>query len=301
MIRRFVLLALATVLATVLVPTAAPAQAAPPAGTMFTLTFEEGELFTIDPATAATTPIGLSSVESSTGIVWDPATSQLYAFDWVDEPTLSTIDPDTGASSPVAPMNIPRPTGIDLQPSTGTAFITYDTDGAFGDSTLATLDLATGEATDVGVVTVQDEETGDDVTIRIAGLAFHPTSGVLYGIGYDGHLYEIDPGTAAAELLFTDVDEDAFGLAFDCVDTLYATTLDAELLTIDLSTGVPTVVGSLGLDEDFSENLTVVCDQIEPTTTTTPTTEATPTTSAPVPAALTPAAHPVAAQPRFTG
>jgi hypothetical protein len=284
-------LAATALLALGLVSGTPTAGAVPPDGTMLTLAWETGELFTIDPSDASTTAVGTSSLISSTAIAWDATSQTMFGVDYDFEPaSLYTVDPDTAASSAIGSMDLDEPTGLDAQPGSGVLYMVYDNPDDAG-SILATVDPATAAVTDIAPTL--DGQEG----IRLSGIAFDPTDGALYGLSYDDGLYEIDPATGTLTLLFAEV-VNAYGLAFDCGGQLYAA--DDDLWTIDLGTGTATQVGLLDLGQDFTENLTVICAGAQPTTTTT-TAAPTSTTAAPAPVPVVTPARAVAATPRFTG
>jgi DNA-binding beta-propeller fold protein YncE len=284
--KSLVVIATLLIAVTGVVATPSPSSAAPPNGTVLTLTWEDAQLFAVDPTDAATTLIGAGAFTSMTGISWDEITGTLYAVDYDFSPaSLYTIDPDTGAGTLVGSMGLDEPTGLDVEPGTGTLFLVYDDDGG---SMLATVDPVTAAVTDIGPT------LDGDLAIRMSGIGFDPTDGTLYGFGYDDNLYEIDPTTGAMTLLHAEVFE-GYGVAFDCEGNLLASDseTDGQLVSIDTETGTVTPIGSMDLDGDFSENLTVVCGVVPPETTTTTTTAAPTTTTTAVAAAVV--------TPRFTG
>jgi hypothetical protein len=114
------------------------------------------------------------------------------------------------------------------------------------DDHLYRIDLATGVATDVGDTGFSD----------IEGLAFHPQTGVLYGVqsetkDSDGLLVTCSLSTGACtsvgELNQLAVDP---GLGFSCAGILYLSTEgdkeSGDLFTVNIATGQATLVGSLG-------------------------------------------------------
>ncbi len=268
-----------------------PAGAVPPEGTMLALGWNTGSLFTVDPTDGSTEVVGPSTVLSSTGLAWDPTTGTFFAMDYDGEPaSLFTVDGDTGATTTVGSLDLTDPTGLDVQPTTGTLFLAYDSDEG---SVLATIDKTTAAVTDLGPT------LDGDVEVRIGALAFDPTDGTLYGLSYGEDLYEVDPATGALTLLFSDLDDTsgASGLTFDCAGNLF--TAENDLTSIDLETGATTVIGSLGLEDEFVENRTAVCGSPEPQPEPEPAPEPEPE---PAPTPVPPGgAQPIVAAPRFTG
>lgn len=118
--------------------------------------------------------------------------------------------------------------------------VLYGAKGGNAASDLYTIDPVTAATTIIG-------PTG----IALTGLAFHPGTGVLYGAtselspgGTRRSLYTIDPTTGAATLIGSG---GAVGdIAFDSGGTLYGLSFTAgnKLVSIDLSTGAFTPIGS---------------------------------------------------------
>jgi hypothetical protein len=127
--------------------------------------------------------------------------------------------------------------------------ILYGADGAGGNpaTNLYILDPATG-----AIVT-----TVGPIGFAVTGLAFHPTTGVLYGTTGNaspvepGALITIDPTTGAGTLVGQLVpgNEAAADITFGSDGTLYGWLEPGtdDLVTIDLTTGAATVVGDSGL------------------------------------------------------
>ena len=104
-------------------------------------------------------------------------------------------------------------------------------DGLSGNARLATVNLATGQAT-----TVSGPGTGTDmITLEVA------EDGTMYGVGFnDRQLYRIDKATGVATAIGDTQISDTMDLAFDSSGTLWAT-VDNKLWTIDLTTGTSTL------------------------------------------------------------
>lgn len=106
------------------------------------------------------------------------------------------------------------------------------------------IDLSTGDATLIGNTGASD----------IEGLAFHPTTGVLFGVDDDtGALFTCDTSTGACSFV-GDLGISTFnpGLAFSCEGVLYLTTQDdpGSLYVVDPGTGAASLVGTFGSDID---------------------------------------------------
>jgi hypothetical protein len=128
--------------------------------------------------------------------------------------------------------------------------ILYGADGAGGNpaTNLYILDPATG-----AIVT-----TVGPIGFAVTGLAFHPTTGVLYGTtgraspASPGFLITIDTSTGSGTLvgdLDASSDETAADITFGTDGTLYGWLEPGtdSLVTIDITTGAATVVGNSGL------------------------------------------------------
>lgn len=162
--------------------------------------------------------------------------------------SLYTIDPANGTSTLVGPLMIGSDpigvTGLAFQPSTGILYgVTANStrNGATNPRSLVTIDPATGQATLVGQLAL--DNVGD--------IAF-ATDGTLYG--WEAHspysLVTIDPVTAAESQIGTSGLSDGTGDSLSFVGgTLYVsaeTDVDGSpLRTVDLGTGVATTVATL--------------------------------------------------------
>ena len=103
-----------------------------------------------------------------------------------------------------------------------------------GNGTLFLIDKATGQSTVIG-------ETGQILT----DVAITPKGEELYGVSLDS-VYRVDPVTAAATLVGVIGVAGVNALGFNSTGALYAATLNGELLTIDKTTGIGTIVGHFG-------------------------------------------------------
>jgi hypothetical protein len=131
--------------------------------------------------------------------------------------------------------------------SRAAAQILYAATGSNGiPGTLYTVNPATGAATVVGPTLIGSSPIG------LTGLAFHPTTRVLYGATVNSgpstnlhSLVTIDPATGAATLIGSMLDP-VGDIAFDAGGTLYgwqAGGTPKSLVKIDLATGLQTQIG----------------------------------------------------------
>lgn len=127
------------------------------------------------------------------------------------------------------------------------AAILYGADGAGGNpnTALYILDPTTG-----GIAS-----TVGPVGFAVTGMAFHPTTGVLYGttggmsLGTANSLITIDLATGAGTLVGPNGLGPVADIAFDAAGTLYGwAEHDDDLVSIDLTTGAASVLGDSGLD-----------------------------------------------------
>lgn len=162
-------------------------------GTLFGVS-DAGQLWTIDTLTgsasagpflsAAGAPLGTGLVR---GIAFD-AQNTLYASDGRND-RLITVDPVTGTVTPIG--DIPFAEAL-----------TFGADGelyASSENDLLRIDPETADVTTIGTFGMSSIETD----LRMPGLVFDPTSGVLLGAdgGFDNNLYEINTGTGQASLI----------------------------------------------------------------------------------------------------
>jgi hypothetical protein len=264
-------------------PAATPAGAAVVNGQMFTVEWEGG-LYSVDPATGATTFVADTGVGSVTGVVWDEATGTLLAVNYDGGCNLTRIDPTTGGATVVGMTGHDDCTAFDRDPSDGTLYAAFD---AGVGSNLMTIDPSTGASSVIDTV----HDGGTDV--RVASLAF--VGGTLYAFDYDGNVYSVSTANAEATLVKADIigGDDVMGANVDCAGTLYGSS-EQVLFTIDLTSGTSNEIGPMFEGDLFSENLTVACGIAPP-----PEPPVTPPTT---PTAPAPTAAPiVAGTPRFTG
>jgi uncharacterized repeat protein (TIGR01451 family) len=164
-----------------------------------------------------------------------------------------------------SPVTVAHAAVGDLYAVTGTGSSGFCTGAML--STLYTLDPATGAATSVAPITVEGSQVR-----HVTGLAFHPSTGVLYGVmnsqeaGVDcglSSLISIDPATGVATVIG---DRTLFGpipdIAFDPFGTLYGwSESNDDLIVIDITDGSFEVIESeintfqTGLASDSNGNL----------------------------------------------
>jgi hypothetical protein len=149
----------------------------------------------------------------------------LYNFDTVTGiSTLRTTVPGTE-----------RFFSMDVRPSDGTVFAVSlePTPGIF------TIDINAGAASLVGLTGIHD----------LAGVAFHPTSGQLFGLKNQGGLYSINQLTGAATFIGNTTFEGGYvdrGLVFSPSGRLFGFTHSGALYQIDTATGSVAPVGGSG-------------------------------------------------------
>lgn len=198
-------------------------------------------LYTINPATGASTlvgPIGFSGVNS---IDFNPNTGVLYGIaneSFLANSVLITINTQTGAGTLVAPL-LPDFQSPDMSfNSSGTL---YTWSEPFNDD-LNTVNLTTGATTEVGPSGISTARLGLNIN----------SVDVIYVENFDGSIYTVDPSTGLATFAIGIGSSISFDsvLAFDASDTLYTVDRDSGnsfLYTIDLALGSTTLIGPTGL------------------------------------------------------
>lgn len=146
-------------------------------------------------------------------------------------------------------------------PSAAWASIGYIATGSNSvDGKLYTVDTDTAQTQEVGDLLVGADPIG------ITGLAFHPVTGVLYGVTTNASAHQhrrtlvtIDPATAAATLIGSySVSGSAIGDITFVGGTLYGQkggdstpgSTEDRLYTLNLATGAATLVGPIGSNPD---------------------------------------------------
>ena len=228
---------------------AASAQAPPPVLYAAAGGATPSQLYTVDPQTGTTTAVGPIGF-AVTALAVDPTTGILYGSTTFRDPsepdTLITIDRATGAGTVVGPIG-PTVAEMDFN-SAGELFgWSEDTDD------LVSINKATGAATVVGesgIGTFGDEIVGGHV------------GDVLYVLpdGDNGNYYTVNNATGEPTLVGTLSNgpppggTSISGASFACdrrtffaVDNRQAGGGPADLITVDLATGVISTVGNTGV------------------------------------------------------
>ncbi len=120
-----------------------------------------GTLYTINMATGAPTVVGpVTGVTVLIDIAVHPTTGVLYGID-TNTDSLYTIDKATGTPTLVGLLNFPAnfAQGMDFDDNSGVLYWAAYQGAAVGPASLRTIDLATGNSTDLGTI-------GDGTTIR---------------------------------------------------------------------------------------------------------------------------------------
>jgi len=181
--------------------------------------------------------LGFSSVPVSAGVIYGLSSST--------PGTVYTIDAATGAATPVVSL-----TGNDDTSMVGLEFLNgtlYATDVFTPSSyTFGTIDLGTGAFTPI------NDQGG---SFNWWSLAADPTAGLFYAVDFDAgnNLVSVTPGGVITGIGFTGVD--IGGLAFDSLNGILYGVGNGDLYTIDVATGLATLVGSTGATFGFRVGL----------------------------------------------
>jgi hypothetical protein len=208
-----------------------------------------GTLYTVDPGTGASTPVGPIGY-AVTGLAWDPGTSTLFGSTANNDATapgsLITINTATGAGTVVGSYVLSSETMADLTFSGGVLYGWAEPNS----DDLYTINTSTGAATVVG---------NSGLSTFGAGLGASP-GGVLYftGNGNEGELRTVDSTTSLTTIVAFlsgssgNEGEAIKALAFNSAGTLYGVEgpsggggSAARLITINTSNGAMTTVGAL--------------------------------------------------------
>ncbi len=211
------------------------------------LFFEPYELYSVDPTTGASTLVGgLGINEGIAGLGYDPKKDILYGTTTASN-NLYSINYSTGKANLIGSLGVTQMHGLAYDVSTTTLYGSYGYSSGDG---LYEINVSTGSATLIG-------HTGffnSDHRNTVCGLAVNPETHILYGVVSGpaedwGALVEIDKSTAEGTLI-AEWTPHISGLAFHPEsDVLYGIdNWSGELYTIDITTGIPTLVGSTGLD-----------------------------------------------------
>jgi hypothetical protein len=200
----------------------------------------DGQLYQVDLATAAASPIGSLRINELQGLAIRPTNNEIYGV--ASGPTSSTlyrVSSSFGDALPLATIALGNLRAI--------AFSAGDT--LYGGTTaggLYRIDPATGDAVFVG------QASG----VPYSGLSFSPTSGVLWAsvvgvIGRD-RIYTVSTADGDTTLVGRTGDNaDTPSLAFGPTGVLYGlkgiSSQTNTLITIDTLTAVGTLIGSAGV------------------------------------------------------
>ena len=156
--------------------------------------------------------------------------------------------PATFTNIAVSPTQVAFQGAGTIDPSNG------DTAYALDGTDFYSIDVATGVYTLLGTLT---PSAGGDWT----GLEFDTSTGTLYGIAgnftVDASLYTIDIGALTATLVGTDASiGGAVTFAIDGAGVGYVTDVITDSLhSVDLATGVATLVGPVGINLNFGQGM----------------------------------------------
>lgn len=114
---------------------------------------------------------------------------------------------------------------------------------------LVKIDKNTGELTYIG-------QTIDNLT----GFAYDSYNQIAYTINFNGDLYTIDLGTAQTNYIGGNFLY-PIGLACDSLGIIYAISLNNELATLNYTSGIATIIGDLGIDLSYSQDIAFDRDQ----------------------------------------
>ena len=160
---------------------------------------------------------------------------------------------------PEGPVKIEIPTGVITSLSSSSTDFMAGADFMYGqwyaceysnanNSKIMTIDTTTGAITEIG-------SSGFGLT----GLAFDVKTGFLFGSAYDGSnslLVKVNPSNGGATLVGTICPGIIIGIACDSAGNLYGINLnDDNLYSINKSTGAGTVIGPLGVNINYAQDI----------------------------------------------
>lgn len=198
---------------------------------------EFGSLYSIDPNTGLASLIAETGLRDGTALAIRPSTKEIYALvPRSGSAVFGKVDALTGEVAQIATIGISNLEGM-----------TFDTNDDLyisarsGD--LYELDPATGQPLLIG---------GTGIS-RPFGLAIDPTTGQLWGGSFQTKkIYHIDKTTGAS----SEVGNSGFsirGMTFDETGKCYAmagsNNSESDLIRLDTSTGLGTVVGTTGIED----------------------------------------------------
>jgi len=178
---------------------------------------------------------------------------KVYGYVAYDPATTGALPEGPAFTYLQTPQNI-----VSLADQTGEAFVGAATWGTmnkwygvtYGDNDLITIDTLTGTKNIIG-----------NLGIPFEGMTFDPTTSTLYGVSNDGtysNLYMINPGSAVATLIGQCTDMLLINLACSQSGVLYAVCIDDDnLYTINKTTGAATIVGPIGFNASYAQDMEV--------------------------------------------
>lgn len=195
-----------------------------------------GNTYAIDSATGAGVLLGASGFSQLNASAVGPD-GTFYASSGLTTTSIISIDTNTGVGTLVTTTDVTSSRGMAFG-TDGTLFVAED-NGFGSPDMLHTLDLGTGNKTPVGSM----------VFTGVQGLAVDPTSGRMYAWDVTAGLLSVNTITGEATDVNPNVggDGNVQGLSFDAAGTLFGGR--DSLFTIDLATGVTTLVGSGGYSD----------------------------------------------------
>lgn len=210
------------------------------AGSLLGVTYWDGELWSVDPHTGATSQLGsthkelLNSLTFHAGLIYSVSN---------DTGELFSINPFTGAVVETASLDFGA-LGVDVRALAFSPNGRLFAVNRWHQMTLHEIDLATGEGALVGTLAHSGFQA----------LEFSP-SGILYGWDFASGLVSVDPSSAVVTAIDPTVAGDGMqSLAFDEDGSLYGIVhggshgrpTGLEIYMIDVTTGVPTLSASTG-------------------------------------------------------
>ena len=203
-------------------------------GTLYLLNSNRN-IYTVDPATAVATQVGVVSAGGTVGgLAYDCSTGTMYMTS-TSEDTLYTLDLSTFVATPVGGYGDGTIVmhGLEWHGGTNTLY-----GGSNGN--LYSVDRTTGFASLIG----------NAGFLSFLNLGYHAGNGILYGASSaNDSLYTIDPGTGAGTLIGTlNGPTNPHGLTYlPHLNTMYLVCSSTNTLyTVDVVSGAATPVGSPG-------------------------------------------------------
>jgi len=118
----------------------------------------------------------------------------------------------------------------------------------YGDNDLISIDTLTGARTVIG-----------NIGLSINGLTFDPLTNTLYGVSYDGAnsvLYKINAGSGYPTMIGNVAAGTMINLACSPSGQLYSVSVDDDnLYSIDKTTGSGTIIGPVGFDAMYAQDM----------------------------------------------